>query len=316
MDIEFVCPELGRLAGRFADQLDQDPAAAAQWWRQSHMRLDGVARETANRLAGSLMGVRQRAALAALPEGASLLLQWEIERRRRPALPRLPFLKQSLGYDYCASLVQQRSSLQAVNAMKQGYPLVLALRRETSMLANRGRGVYDDHFAVLNCWGRRGSVHFFPACTEPGAQYSHRAAPKPGGGRVDPRYADVKFKKADGVDVNADGIKDSGRLREGTYFFREKPAGFLKDRAFRATSAQMAERDTDGDGRFTLADSSRLDAHGVGRSMYIHQGGPTTAPLVNTWSAGCQTVPQNHYRSFLSSLGPNPSFFYVLIDCR
>ena len=38
------------------------------------------------------------------------------------------------------------------------------------------------------------------------------------------------------------------------------------------------------------------------------------APVVNTWSAGCQTIPKNHYGSFLSSVGQNPSFFYVLID--
>ena len=31
-------------------------------------------------------------------------------------------------------------------------------------------------------------------------------------------------------------------------------------------------------------------------------------------SAGCQTIPRNHYGSFLSAVGRNPSFFYVLID--
>jgi hypothetical protein len=42
----------------------------------------------------------------------------------------------------------------------------------------------------------------------------------------------------------------------------------------------------------------------------------STAPVVNTWSAGCQTIPKSHYGSFLSAVGRNPSFFYVLIDAE
>jgi hypothetical protein len=221
-----------------------------------------------------------------------------------------------LAYAYCASLVHQRAQPAASAALREGRLLVLGLRRDTSTLENKGRGVYDDHLVVLNGWGRRGSVHFFPATTEPSAQYSQRAASAAGGGRVDARYKDVAFAKSVGIDVDKDGVLDAGRLKEGTYFFTEMPKLFMKDRAFQASRIQTAERDSNGDGRFTLADPNRIDRKGVGHTMYIHQGGSMNRAIVNTWSAGCQTVPQNLYPTFLSALGQKPEFFYVLIDGR
>jgi hypothetical protein len=56
-------------------------------------------------------------------------------------------------------------------------------------------------------WPLHGA-RFFPACTEPGAQYSPRSAPSAKGGKGDERHADVKFRKPDGFDANKDGVQD------------------------------------------------------------------------------------------------------------
>lgn len=313
-----IDPDLDQLAATFARNAARDPAAAVRAWQDGLALLDAPMRSTAHRLAEARLDWPARAALNTTPAGSALLRQWAADRQQRPALPKLPFLSQRAAYQYCASLVQQRGSRQAANALRQGRLLVLALRRDTSTLVNKGRGSYDDHIVVLNGWRRRGSIALFPGNTEPSAQYAHRAQLKTGK-PIDDRYKGVAFKQAAlvaGEDVNADGLKDAGRLRAGTYFFNEKPDGFLDARAFRSTENQTGERDTNGDGRFQLDDPARIDSKLVGRSMYIHWGGADNVPVVNTWSAGCQTIPKNHYGSFLSAVGRNPSFFYVLIDAQ
>lgn len=312
-----IDPDLEQLATAFAAQAAGDPGGAVQQWTRALGRLDTPMTEAAHRLADASLGWPARSALNTVADGAALLRRWAEDRGQRPALPRMPFLSQRAAYQYCASLVYQRGSQATANALRQGRVIVLGLRRETSTLANKGRGVYDDHIVVLNGWRSRGSVCILPGNTEPSAQYAHRAvvtAGKP----LDERYKEVASRGAShvaGVDVNADKIRDAGRLRAGTYFFREKPGGYLGARAFRSAEDQTVERDTNGDGRFALDDAgTRIDTKGVGRTMYIHWGGADNAPVVNTWSAGCQTIPKNHYGSFLSSVGQNPSFFYVLID--
>jgi len=313
-----IDPDLDQLAATFSVNAGRNPTAALRAWQDGLELLDIPMRGAAHRLAEAGLDWSARRALNTIPEGAALLRQWTTDRQQRPALPRLPFLSERAAYQYCASLVLQRGSRQAAKAFRLGRLLVLAIRRDTSTLANKGRGIYDDHIVVLNGWNRRGSVALFPGNTEPSAQYAHRAqlqAGKP----IDDRYKGVAFKKASlvaGEDVDFDGLKDAGRLRAGTYFFTEKPDGFLDARAFRSTENQTVERDTNGDGRFLLDDADRIDSKLVGRSMYIHWGGADTAPVVNTWSAGCQTIPKNHYGSFLSAVGRNPSFFYVLIDAE
>lgn len=313
-----IDPDLDQLATDLASAVVGDAASALATWTDSLALLDPSMKAAAHRLAASAFAAdwSARQALARVPAGTALLREWSDDRLFRPSLPRLPFLSQRAAYQYCASLVLQRASAPAVNAFKQGRLLVLGLRRDTSTLVNGGRGAYDDHIVVLNGWRRRGSVAFFPGNTEPSAQYAHRAQ-KQAGQLLDARYSGVAAKPAShvaGEDVNKDGIKDAGRLRAGTYFFREKPDGFLGARAFRSAENQTVERDTDGDGRFLMNDPSRIDAKHVGRTMYIHWGGADNVPVVNTWSAGCQTIPKNHFGSFLSAMGPRPSFYYVLID--
>lgn len=79
-------------------------------------------------------------------------------------------------------------------------------------------------------------------------------------------------------------------------------------------TTQVAERDTDGDGRFTQDDKSRIDPTGAGTSMYIHRGGADNVLEPNTWSAGCQTIPKNRYPTFLKAVGTPNAFYYVLVN--
>lgn len=83
-----------------------------------------------------------------------------------------------------------------------------------------------------------------------------------------------------------------------------------------ATANQTVERDTDGDGFFDRNDAKRIDGKTAGRTLYIHRGGNDNAADVNTWSAGCQTLPGNRYNDFLATVGHPASFCDVLINAR
>lgn len=309
-------PDLDQLTDAFTALAVTDVDGALALWATRSAHLSDELRAAWGALILDSLSPAARAALRSRPQGMALLLTWSTQRSLKPRMPRLPFFSPRLGYAFCASLVRQRAAPAARRALREGRPVVVALRRDTSTLANKGRGLYDDHIVVLNGRGGLRSARFFPACTEPGAQYSQRAAPGANGGRVDARYADVKFKKADGLDVDKDGIADAGRLVEGTYVFREKLGGFLGDRAFQSSTNQVAERDTNGDGFFLRDDPKRIDLKGAARSMYIHRGGDIATQDVNTWSAGCQTVPKDLYTQFLATLGNPGSFCYVLINAR
>lgn len=229
-------------------------------------------------------------------------------RFRRPSADRPQFRTPKQEFDSYSAIFWRFGSVQARFDLAFGRLVLLALRKESSTIANRGKGSYDDLVVVMRRTGRFRELSTFPICTEPGAQYSQRAS----GG--DKRYKGVKFNKADGVDVNNDRIKDAGRLTEGTYQYFEKKGGYLGDRAFQVKTTQVAERDTDGDGRFTQDDKSRIDPKGAGTSMYIHRGGADTVLEPNTWSAGCQTVPKNRYPTFLKAIGRPGAFYYVLVN--
>jgi hypothetical protein len=243
-----------------------------------------------------------------------------------------------LAYSFNASLVDTFGAPDAVTAVAAGQLVLLALRNSSSTMANQGLGSYDDAIVVVKGVGVARTSVTFPACTEPSAQYAQRAENKPNtktGERVDARYASVIKKKdkagnykTDGVDMNLDGILDAGRLIEGTYQYTEKTGGHLGARAFRvgyrtqkgkksifvSGPTQVAERDTDGDGRFSSADANRIDPTGAETTMYIHQGGSDAGATANTWSAGCQTIPKNRYPAFLGHVPGNATFYYVLIN--
>lgn len=229
-------------------------------------------------------------------------------RFRRPSAERPQFRTPKQAFDSYSAIFWRFGTTEARFDQRFGRLVLLALRKESSTIANRGKGSYDDLVVVMRRTGRFRELTSFPICTEPGAQYSQRAS----GG--DARYKGVKFSKADGVDINKDGIKDAGRLTEGTYQYFEKKGGFLGDRAFQVKTTQVAERDTDGDGRFTQDDKSRIDPSGAGTSMYIHRGGADNVLEPNTWSAGCQTIPKNRYPTFLKAVGTPGAFYYVLVN--
>lgn len=228
---------------------------------------------------------------------------------RRPDLARLDFAHFARQFDRCLrqdrgiAFAQWRDIVAAVPPDLQDFfwrvvEVNLSPAAETRLRSLREwRGFHGE---ILDARFRR------PSADRP--QYSQRAS----GG--DKRYKGVKFNKADGVDVNNDRIKDAGRLTEGTYQYFEKKGGYLGDRAFQVKTTQVAERDTDGDGRFTQDDKSRIDPKGAGTSMYIHRGGADTVLEPNTWSAGCQTVPKNRYPTFLKAIGRPGAFYYVLVN--
>lgn len=233
--------------------------------------------------------------------------------RNGPAQIAIPFFKtKEQEYDYFAAIFEQHATQPARSALQLGRVSLLALRRSSSTLAHHGKGSYDDIIVVLRQIGDVRRASQFPICTEPGAQYSERSAPKKNG-PVDARYSGIKLSKKEGVDINRDGIRDAGRLQASTYLYFEKPGGHLGARAFQVKRKQAAERDTDGDGRFSASDASRIDPSGAGTSMYIHRGGEDTVLEPNTWSAGCQTIPRNRYPRFLAAVG-HAQFYYVLVD--
>jgi hypothetical protein len=265
------------------------------------------------------------------PKIASALWLAKIDRSDLRVTPYS--LSRLLVYHYYASIADTFGDISVKSALDGGQIVLLGLRTSSSTLANKGQGSYDDSITVIKGTGFTRETATFPACTEPGAQYSQRAALKPGGKkgeRVDSRYTAVKHRKNDGVDVNADGILDAGRLVEGTYQYAEKPNGHLGARAFqvgarvqqgkkslfRVGATQVAERDTDGDGLFSANDPSRIDPTGAATTMYIHQGGEEKNGVGNTWSAGCQTIPKNRYTAFLRQVPVNSTFYYVLINAN
>ncbi|UXH78245.1 hypothetical protein [Roseateles amylovorans] len=306
-----IDPDLESFARAFASRAAAAPDEALQQWRADTAGLTEVQRDIGGRLAAAQLDWQAKAVLGTRRDGTALITEWDADRLRAPYVPRLPLLSQRQTYAYCAGIVLQRGTAAAVNALQQGRMILVGLRRETSTLANQGLGVYDDHIVVLNGGDGLRTARVFPACTEPGAQYAHRASPV-GNGRLDDRYKNVRFKHTEGFDVNGDGIAEIGRLRAGTYFFGEKPRGHVKRRAFEATRTQTAERDTNGDGRFNAFDPNRIDTKNAQTTMYIHRGG--TQASGNTWSAGCQTIPDDLYYRFLASLGQMSSFHYVLVD--
>lgn len=312
--------DFDQFARDFSARALSDPAAAIASWQAATRTLPTDLRNALGRSINARLDSRGRAALRGSAGGLALVFEWAVDKLLPPAMPQLPFFSPRLAYSFCASLVEERSSDTARRALDRGLPLLLGLRKETSTLANKGRGVYDDYIAVLNGRGGRRSARFFPACTEPGAQYSARAAThvnaKGKSTVVDARYAAVRFKKNEGADVNGDGIAELGRLIEGTYVFTEKTGGFLGNRAFKATADQTVERDTDGDGSFDRNDAKRIDTRTAGRSLYIHRGGNDNTADTNTWSAGCQTIPGNVYNDFLATIGHPASFCYVLVNAR
>lgn len=196
-----------------------------------------------------------------------------------------------------AGIIEAKGDAQAKADLAAGRKVVVALRTETSANANGGKGVYDDQIAVV--WkDAGGTLHSqqFRGNTEPSGQYSTEGP---------------KASRGSSVDANGDGKNDLGRLQAGTIRYQQQAGKFLGNTFFRATQTQVAERDTNHDGRFDAQDANRIDTRGAGTSMLIHQGGAN-----NSWSAGCQTLPGSDFNAFVGALGGQKAFSYVLVDAK
>jgi len=260
---------------------------------------DALIRLVNLKLNSSIRGILSRSIA-----GCTLLHICDAEAKQKPDMPsesffstpKIPF------YGYCVSIFTKYGSNAAKDSLKKGKTVVLALRKESNSLANKGRGSYDDKIIVL----KDKSAYVFPACTEPGAQYSHRAKKMKDGKVRDEAYCDVSYRKPDGIDINEDGILDAGRLVEETYHYFEKPDGHLNARAFETKKTQVVERDVYGDGLFR---EQCTDLIGAGTTMFIHKGSKS-----NTDSSGCQTIPDDKYSLFLGLMPKNSDFYYVLVN--
>lgn len=187
-------------------------------------------------------------------------------------------------------------------------------------------GDYNDRLVVV--WkdndGAGHAREFNLANTEPSAQYDHHAGSDgtrryAEGGRNAPQlerspgYEDVLRRKIEGEDVNRDGVRDLGRLGEGTteMLATTHPA-YARGRqngtefALRPSAEAVADgtgrvqRDTNADGWFTAADVNGVQD--LNNTFKIHRG----SGRGNTDSAGCQTISGGQHDDFIAEVRRNP----------
>lgn len=261
---------------------------------------------------------------------------------RFPSETDVAALTDTQRYDVYASIIETRGNDAARESLRNGERIVLGLRQENSTVdsatrdqpntvaadnpatavdeSRRGTGVYDDRIVVLGRRNPEGGApelwQFNSSNTEPTAQYDHRAQ---GRDRQEP-YTHVQRRRAEGEDVNGDGLRDLGRLREGTVEMlattHPRPGGGRDDFSLRPTPEAVAanplgvQRDTNADGRFDHNDPNGLQP--LNNTFKIHRGS-----LGNTDSAGCQTIRGADYDDFVAAVRGNPGqtrWQYVLTE--
>lgn len=255
---------------------------------------DALERMVSARVGASLIPDQMEATSTASPlEIGDALRRINAAASDRPRIPDTQGLSDEQKFDVYASIVESRGERAALAALDAGEAVILGLRIPTNSLANRGQGVYDDRVIVLSRGpdGRRNVVEFV-ASTEPTAQYDAHHIDND---EVNTRYYQGR-PKIDGQDVNGDGLRDAGRLAQGTYEMEEADhptKRFAKtDFSLRPTEEAVAggknkiERDVNGNGLFNDSNDmiSDLDA-----SFKIHAGS-----ILNTDSAGCTTIQHSY----------------------
>ncbi|MCW0388538.1 hypothetical protein NB722_003077 [Xanthomonas sacchari] len=269
---------------------------------------------------------------------------------RFPAQDQMTTLSDAQTYDVYASIVQVKGNDAAHDALaRPNERVVLGLRQENStfaamqdrghpaILANdnpatprvnearAGTGVYNDRLVVLwkDANGTRHVQVAQQANTEPTAQYDHHAGntgqrPLAGGGVENRRFAPspgyesiAAPRKIEGDDVNADGIRDLGRLRDGTIEMEQgtHPNPLRRgavDVALRPSQAAVdagrgaVQRDTNADGWFDQTDVNGVQD--LNNTFKIHRGS-----YGSTDSAGCQTIHPAEYNDFIGAVRGNPA---------
>lgn len=275
------------------------------------------------------VAARAQAQLAALRQPGAVLVadaasvQPMLDRLARAELPpRFPKsretedLTQAQLHDIYASIVATRGNDVAHTALAGQDRVILGLRREnrTTQGGSRegaanfhGKGVYDDRIVVLwtDANGERHAREFHKATTESTAQYDgHAKTPV-----RSPGFEDVVTRpKTEGSDVNGDGVRDLGRLADGTteMLATTHPRNHFPDEfALRpsttaiAAGANRVERDSNGDGWFDSRDVQGVQ--NLNNTFKIHRGSK-----YNTDSAGCQTIGNNEYDSFVETVRGTP----------
>ncbi|MBD8697242.1 XVIPCD domain-containing protein [Stenotrophomonas sp. CFBP 13718] len=226
---------------------------------------------------------------------------------RMPTSTETATLSQAQQHDVYGSMVELRGNAAAQEAMETQDRVILGLRKETRTTVKRGRGDYDDRIVVLwrDAEGQGHVREFLETTTEPSAQYDgHAKTTPPSAG-----FADVITRtKTEGEDVNADRVRDMGRLAEGTTEMRETthPRFKMADefslrptRAAVAEGSKRVERDTNGDGWFDARDINGVQD--LNDTFKIHRGSAR-----NTYSAGCQTVGKDEYDAFVAVVRGTP----------
>ncbi len=215
-------------------------------------------------------------------------------------LPRTEGMTTAQKFALYANYIERHGSAQAKADLAAGRVVILGLRVETNTRANGGQGVYDDRIVTLRRLPNgQFQVTELRANTEPSSQYEDGWS-----GRT---------RRPMGVDSNRDGRLDLGRLVDGTHeymranvgpnFGPTQPDG---NNILMPTTSRPVVRDTNHDGVFDERDRNRNSFEG--QTMYFHRGGTT-----NTYSAGCQTMPQSEFNRFWDSLGNQQRFQYVLV---
>ncbi|WP_349657190.1 XVIPCD domain-containing protein [Xanthomonas sp. 10-10] len=267
---------------------------------------------------------------------------------RFPSEDEMAALANGQKYDVYASIAQIRGNAAADQALATpGQRVILGLRQENSTLdamedsahptqrradnpatardeSRGGSGVYNDRLVVLwkDADGTAHVVESNRANTEPTAQYDHHAGntgarPLGEGGRENRRFdpspgfeSITRPRKIEGDDVNADGVRDLGRLHEGTIEMQraQHPNPLLAgtmDNALRPTQAAVAagrgmvQRDSNADGWFDQTDVN--GTQDLNDTFKIHRGSRGS-----TDSAGCQTIHADDYDAFLNAVQGNP----------
>lgn len=269
---------------------------------------------------------------------------------RFPAQSQMAALSDAQTYDVYASIVQVRGNDAAHDALSRANErVVLGLRQENSTFAamqdrqnpttlgsdnpatrnvneaQAGIGIYNDRLVVLwkDAQGARHVQVAQQANTEPTAQYDHHAGntghrPRAEGGVENRRFAPspgyesiASPRKIEGDDVNADGIRDLGRLRDGTIEMQmgEHPNPIRRgtmDHALLPSQAAVAagrgavQRDTNADGWFDQTDVNGVQD--LNATFKIHRGS-----YGSTDSAGCQTIHPAEYNDFITAVQGNPA---------
>jgi len=293
------------------------------------------------------------------------LLEWSFAEswfrlRTMPAIPpHLPCTKglsEERIYDIYAEYVEKYGNQLAKDALKNGEQVIVGLRIETNVRANRGRGIYDDRLAIIRqekpkqqavarhgCTPYRKPASFikrgadFTANTEPSAFYEEpvmqvkQIKSKKTGKMIQVKVADKIIgpdgqeiishpkKKWDGQDVNKDGRRDLGRLIPGTYKFYNNGQLFHNAAHLRGLGMQSVERDVNHDGAFTQDDVWHTD-----KGDTIIQTSDNLGILFHignkdstgTGSSACQSLPPIEHARFFNTLKRQHLYYYVLVTLK